>query len=135
MGRRSAYVGEARTIDAHRPRGLHFHPGEAHIETTTRTRLARAFCSAQDRNVPVLRRDGDKGRPNNVEPELITCLEYGVRCTGWLCPLFSLPTLAPEELLEEAIARERQRKQSDIADGRSILERALRERRGLEGHR
>ena len=109
--------------------------GEAQIETKTRTGLARAFCSAQDRNVPVLRREGGKRPSNNHEPELITCLEYGVRCTGWLCPLFSLPTLAPEELLEEAIARERQRKRADIADGRAILERALRERQTLEGRR
>lgn len=110
-------------------------------------RLSRAFCSARDRNIPVLVRvpepypessttEGDPRAEVDVEgaqgersPELVSCLDYGVRCTGWLCPLFSVPTLPPEELLEEAIAVERRRKARDIAEGRAILERALKEGR------
>lgn len=41
--------------------------------------------------------------------EAVTCLDYGVRCTGWLCPLFALPTVPPEDLLAEAMAAERRR--------------------------
>src|SRR5690606_1872216 len=59
--------------------------------------------------------------------ELVSCLDYGVRCTGWLCPLFTLPTLPPEELLAEAVQVERDRKRKSIADGRAILERAVKE--------
>jgi hypothetical protein len=83
--------------------------------------LSRAFCSARDRNVPVLVRAGG--------PELVSCLDYGVRCTGWLCPLFPVPTVPPEELLEEAIQAERARKRRSIAEGRAILERAVKEGR------
>ena len=106
-------------------------------------RLARAFCSARDRNVPVLRREHDTGggdlpsstddvvpRPSATSgdlPELVSCLDYGVRCTGWLCPLFTLPTLPPEELLAEAVQAERDRKKKSVAEGRAILERAVRE--------
>lgn len=41
--------------------------------------------------------------------EAVTCLDYGVRCTGWLCPLFALPTVPPEDLLAEAMDAERRR--------------------------
>lgn len=104
------------------------------------THLSRAFCSARDRNVPVLVRAGrssarDPAHPSSPTrsgeetPELISCLDYGVRCTGWLCPLFSVPTLPHEELLEEAIQAERHRRERTIAEGRAILERALKEGR------
>jgi len=103
------------------------------------THLSRAFCSARDRNVPVLVRAGHPSarKPvhpsspgsGNDPPELVSCLDYGVRCTGWLCPLFSVPTLPPEELLEEAMQAERDRKTRTIAEGRAILERALTEGR------
>ncbi len=120
------------------------------MEKDGRIRLARAFCSARDRNVPVLRRepvlhagdqaDGDgpggagsrsptvltDGASDGL-PELVSCLDYGVRCTGWLCPHFALPTLPPEDLLAEAAEAERTRKRRAVADGRAILERALRE--------
>lgn len=117
------------------------------MEKDGRIRLARAFCSARDRNVPVLRRepprhadapaDGDDAAsrsptvltdgPSTDLPELVSCLDYGVRCTGWLCPHFALPTLPPEDLLAEAAEAERTRKRRAVADGRAILERALRE--------
>lgn len=79
--------------------------------------------------MPVLRKEGGRARPSPRRPELLTCLDYGVRCTGWLCPHFSLPTLAPEELIEEAIADERDRRERAIAGGEAILLRVLRERR------
>ena len=101
------------------------------------THLARAFCSARDRNVPVLVRAGRPSARNPNEaptpasgddsPELVSCLDYGVRCTGWLCPLLSVPTVPPEELLEEAIQAERDRRERTVAEGRAILERAVRE--------
>jgi hypothetical protein len=92
------------------------------------TRLSRAFCSARDRKIPVLVRE-NAGSPDEGGPHLVSCLDYGVRCTGWLCPLFPGPTLPPEGLLEEAMEAERDRKDRSIAEGRAILERALREGR------
>ncbi len=53
-------------------------------------RLSRAFCSARDRNVPVLRRERADASSDEL-PQFVSCLDYGVRCTGWLCPLFTLP--------------------------------------------
>lgn len=89
-------------------------------------RLSKAYCSARDQPIPVLVRDpGDSS--TEEAPELLSCLDYGVRCTGWLCPLFSVPTLPPEDLLEEAMKAERHRRARDIAQGRAILQRALRE--------
>ena len=112
------------------------------MEAEGTVRLARAFCSARDRNVPVLRREGGgaeapaarpsvgssaRTSPADDLPELVSCLDYGVRCTGWLCPLFTLPTLPPEELLAEAVQAERARKQQTVREGSAILERALKE--------
>jgi len=98
------------------------------MEIEGTTRLSRAFCSARDRKIPVLMRDFQNAGDDS-SPELLSCLDYGVRCTGWLCPLFPVPTLPPEDLLEEAIQAERNRKAQDVAEGREILERALREGR------
>ena len=96
------------------------------MEAEGQVGLSRAFCSARDRNVPVLRRE--RADASSDEPaELVSCLDYGVRCTGWLCPLLDQPTLPAEELLEEAVQAERARKYRDVAEGRRILERALRE--------
>ena len=63
-----------------------------------------AYCSANDRNVPVLvrltrRKQGRK--PSYRDAERVQCLDYGVRCTGFLCPLFDVPTLEEGELTEE----------------------------------
>ena len=108
-------------------------------------RLSRAFCSARDRNVPVLRDEAgsahssgtarDAGAHSTASlrsddlPRLVSCLDSGVRCTGWLCPLFTLPTLPPEELLAEAVQAERDRKTRAVTEGFAILERALSEGR------
>lgn len=104
------------------------------------THLSRAFCSARDRNVPVLVRAGrtsarDSGRTSppadsqEAPAEFVSCLDYGVRCTGWLCPFFPVPTVPSEELVEEAIRVEMERKERSVSEGRAILERALREGR------
>ena len=73
-----------------------------------RTRKTSAYCSATDRNVPVLveltRTRSRAARPSYREAERLVCLDYGVRCTGWLCPLFDVPTLSEHEL-EEPPAR------------------------------
>ena len=109
------------------------------METERTIRLARAFCSARDRHVPVLRKEAGGAAPPAADrspglaypphdlPELVSCLDYGVRCTGWLCPLFTLPTVPPEELLAEAVQAERDRKRQTVRDGRAILERAVKE--------
>lgn len=74
-------------------------------EDLARARKAFAYCSATDRNVPVLvrmareRRDRRR-RASYHDAERLVCLDYGVRCTGWLCPLFDVPTLAEGELTE-----------------------------------
>lgn len=70
-----------------------------------KTRKTLAYCSATDRNVPVLvklaRNRSRRKRPSYREAERLVCLDYGVRCTGWLCPLFDVPTLS-EDVLEES---------------------------------
>lgn len=49
------------------------------------------YCSACDRNVPVvLRGRVAGGTPSPRDAEALVCLDYGVRCTGALCPLFSV---------------------------------------------
>jgi hypothetical protein len=51
------------------------------------------YCSACDRNVPVvLRKPLEHGmKPAADDARLLVCLDYGVRCTGDLCPLFTVP--------------------------------------------
>lgn len=75
-------------------------PPRSHPDDPPKTRRASAFCSATDRNVPVLVRMAKKRqsrRPSYYDAaERLVCLDYGVRCTGWLCPLFDVPAL-PEE--------------------------------------
>ncbi|MSR22966.1 MAG: hypothetical protein EXR92_05405 [Gemmatimonadetes bacterium] len=95
-------------------------------------RLARMFCPARDRNIPVLLQDREPASdrsPLDRVPEPVACLDYAVRCTGWLCPHFALPTLPPESLLSEAMEAERLRQGWGSGERRSILERALREGR------
>lgn len=69
-------------------------------------RRALAYCSANDRNVPVLirvapREERRSRRPSYRDAETLQCLDYGVRCTGFLCPLFDIPTLDEAELRDE----------------------------------
>lgn len=53
--------------------------------------VRRAYCSAVDRNVPVVLRSGARARDVDMEdPADLVCLDYKVRCTGWCCPLFSV---------------------------------------------
>lgn len=57
-------------------------------------KVRRAYCSATDRNVPVMvRKDAGLGRrPSVQDSRVLVCLDYGVRCTGAFCPLFSFPS-------------------------------------------
>jgi hypothetical protein len=61
------------------------------------------YCSACDRNVPVvLRAPVERGRkPSPKDAEALVCLDYGVRCTGNMCPLFSVdPQVRPPDELD-----------------------------------
>jgi hypothetical protein len=51
----------------------------------------RAYCSATDRNVPVAIMPGARlGKvPSVQDAEILICLDFGVRCTGAMCPLFT----------------------------------------------
>ena len=54
--------------------------------------VRRAYCSAVDRNVPVILTRGaaPRERVSLHDPSDLVCLDYKVRCTGWMCPLFSV---------------------------------------------
>jgi hypothetical protein len=54
--------------------------------------VRRAYCSAVDRNVPVRLKAGaaPRDRVSLHDPADLVCLDYGVRCTGWCCPLYSI---------------------------------------------
>ena len=51
--------------------------------------VRRAYCSAMDRNVPVVlsRKPRLEDRLTGTHPATLTCLDYPARCTGWCCPL------------------------------------------------
>ncbi|MEX0891546.1 MAG: hypothetical protein WEB88_05190 [Gemmatimonadota bacterium] len=51
--------------------------------------VRRAYCSAVDRNVPVVLRKGVpvRKRLKTSHPAALRCLDYPTRCTGWCCPL------------------------------------------------
>lgn len=53
------------------------------------------YCGACDRMVPVTLRPaaGDPGVPHVRSTSRFLCLDYGVRCTGALCPLEATPDL------------------------------------------
>lgn len=74
-------------------------------------KIQHAYCSATDRNVPVLlKADARMGaRPSVGDCQALVCLEYGVSCTGAFCPLFDVPVL-PEDALLAAQARRARRK-------------------------
>jgi hypothetical protein len=51
------------------------------------------FCSACDRNVPLVQRSEGRALQLRSLPCMIgdvSCLEHGVRCTGTLCPFHSV---------------------------------------------
>lgn len=52
-----------------------------------------AYCSANDRPVPVLLAPAsdEDVRFSPHDAVRVICLDYGVRCTGAMCPLFSFP--------------------------------------------
>ncbi len=90
------------------PSGPVVNPSSVPDEPRRDTPLVRrslAYCSANDRNVPVLlritRRDRENRRPSYRDAKTLQCLDYGVRCTGFLCPLFDVPTLAETDLSDE----------------------------------
>lgn len=73
------------------------------------THRAMAYCSATDRNVPVLIRElpvlAHQEKTSYRDAESLRCLEYGVRCTGHFCPLFDVEPLSESELTEEPFSR------------------------------
>jgi hypothetical protein len=92
-------------------------------------RLGQMFCPATDRNVPILfRHDGIEIAGRWSGPgDPVHCLDYGFRCTGWLCPHFASPDLPPQALIEWALDRERVQAGLGTLERMSVLERALRE--------
>lgn len=66
------------------------------------------FCPARDRDVPVLLREGalDSDAAHLHATGAFLCLDYGVRCTGAMCPLAAVPVDEEERALHrEAVAR------------------------------
>ncbi|NIP79375.1 MAG: hypothetical protein GWM90_09240 [Gemmatimonadetes bacterium] len=51
--------------------------------------VRRAYCSAVDRNVPVIltKAAPAEDRLTVSHPAALSCLDYPTRCTGWCCPL------------------------------------------------
>lgn len=54
-----------------------------------------AYCSACDRPVPVMLRRADSAASRRDSASELVCLDYGARCTGALCPMFSFPGQEP----------------------------------------
>ncbi len=104
------------------------------MESEGSVRLARMFCPANDRNVPILFRDR-KPEPDAFSRagpgEPISCLDYAFRCTGWLCPHFASPELPAEGLIELALRSEKGSVQTGTVERQAILERAVHENRQL----
>ena len=52
-----------------------------------------AYCPATDRDVPVVFRPGalDRDPAHLHAPGAFVCLDFGVRCTGAMCPLRAVP--------------------------------------------
>ena len=100
------------------------------MHAKAQVRLGQMFCPATDRNVPILfRHDGielDVGLWSGPG-DPVHCLDYGFRCTGWLCPHFGSPDLPSQALIEWALDRERTQTGRGTRERIGILERALRE--------
>lgn len=66
------------------------------------------YCPAHDREVPVLLREGvsDTDIAHLHATGAFLCLDYGVRCTGEMCPLMAVPTTDEERAAQrEGVAR------------------------------
>jgi hypothetical protein len=65
-------------------------------------KIQHAYCSACDRQVEVLVREGaqedDGALPSDASQ--VVCLAYGEQCTGSMCPLFDVPTEQMKESFE-----------------------------------
>lgn len=81
--------------------------------------VRRAYCSAVDRNVPVILRPGIPAGDSRTlhDPSDLLCLDYRVRCTGWCCPLLSVddtvvatPAGAPRPADRDAVPDSSRRK-------------------------
>lgn len=59
-----------------------------------------AFCSARNRYVPVLitTRPDPSQIPSQRDTQTIVCLDYQVRCSGAMCPMFTCLDEYPENL-------------------------------------
>lgn len=55
----------------------------------------RIYCSACDREVEVLLRDGAQAADDAGALEGAVCLDIGERCTGTSCPICAIP---PDEI-------------------------------------
>ena len=100
------------------------------MESRDSIRLAKMFCPAIDRNVPILLRHrrpevGSSGGTRPGEP--VSCLEYGFRCSGRLCPHFASPDFPSPDHLEIALEGERQQERRGTRRRQATLERAIRE--------
>jgi hypothetical protein len=69
--------------------------------------VRRAYCSAVDRNVPVVLRKGTKprGRLIVAPRTALRCLDYPARCTGWCCPLNAAEAADPSQAAGGSDAR------------------------------
>lgn len=66
------------------------------------------FCPARDRDVPVLlrRRSAETDVAHLHATGAFVCLDYGVRCTGAMCPLAAVPVTAEDRARHaEGVAR------------------------------
>jgi hypothetical protein len=75
-------------------------------------RIAQMFYPANDRNVPILfcHRQPEVDSLSRLSPGApISCLDYGLRCTGRLCPHFAAPSFPEGRLLQLAMSREQAR--------------------------
>lgn len=103
------------------------------MESEGSIRLSKMFCPANDRNIPMLLRHSaaERGSPAGIGPgEPLSCLDYGFRCSGWLCPHFAAPDFPSPDLLELALRDERERGRRGTLERQAILVRAIRENGG-----